>query len=652
MKKILKKISISIFVLSVFLGVVSYTPTKFLINQAYAAVTNKIPVPIALYEDSLQSAITSSATSFTLVRGTDIVGTSLATNTYGFIIDEGSSSQEFVLADCTGTTCTNAIRGVSPITGLTSVSSLQKTHRRGASVKITDSPILLILKSILNGEETLPNTLTYATGVTPSNSGDLADKEYVLSVVSGGTVSFEKVVVQGLAGETVVAGELLYHKQSDGLWWKTDADTSSTVEGVDLGIAQGGGTAGNAISNGILTLGVDTTNTGTTGAYAYASNTAGDIGSSTGTTEKIVGQFVASNGGVYFNPNFYYTIKANQKNALAGGGDFGTPSSSNKYLTEDYALSSLLGTSFGDGSDGDVTVSASTTTTLTRDMYYDNLVVNGTINTGGYRIFVKGTISGSGTVANNGNNGSNGTAGGSGGAAGAAGTATVGYFTNTAGGIGGAGKQNGSGNSGTAGTTIANALSTTSGGNSGYGGGYNGATGAGAGVYSSTTTAALTRFAISKFQTVAGVDINSAGGTVKYTSAAAGGGGGGGGSSGGGAISGGGGGGGASGGIVAIFAKNWTGTFTISSTGGNGGDGGAGASGGGHVSGGGGGGGGGNGGYVFTVYGVKTWTGSYTLTAGSGGTAGAASGSPAEAGGAGIAGGSGVSKEIQISSLL
>jgi len=47
---------------------------------------------------------------------------------------------------------------------------------------------------------------------------------------------------------------------------------------------------------------------------------------------------------------------------------------------------------FGDGSDGDVTISGATT--LTRDMYYENLTINAsqTLSTGGYRIFVRDTL--------------------------------------------------------------------------------------------------------------------------------------------------------------------------------------------------------------------------------------------------------------------
>ena len=52
-------------------------------------------------------------------------------------------------------------------------------------------------------------------------------------------------------------------------------------------------------------------------------------------------------------------------------------------------------TIFGVGSDGDVTPTANTTTTLSKDMYYGNLTITGSttkINTAGYRIFVRGTL--------------------------------------------------------------------------------------------------------------------------------------------------------------------------------------------------------------------------------------------------------------------
>ncbi len=63
---------------------------------------------------------------------------------------------------------------------------------------------------------------------------------------------------------------------------------------------------------------------------------------------------------------------------------------------------------FWDGSDWDVTISADTT--LTRDMYYNNLTINTTkkLYPNGYRIYVKGTLLNNGTISQNWNNGVNG----------------------------------------------------------------------------------------------------------------------------------------------------------------------------------------------------------------------------------------------------
>lgn len=74
--------------------------------------------------------------------------------------------------------------------------------------------------------------------------------------------------------------------------------------------------------------------------------------------------------------------------------------------TSDVFLGTQNG-QYGDGSDLDVTVS--TTITLSRDQYYNNLTINssGIINTAGYRIFVAGvlTMRPGAIIQNNGNAG-------------------------------------------------------------------------------------------------------------------------------------------------------------------------------------------------------------------------------------------------------
>ena len=66
---------------------------------------------------------------------------------------------------------------------------------------------------------------------------------------------------------------------------------------------------------------------------------------------------------------------------------------------------------FGDGSDGVVTIAAPTT--LTRAMFYEDLTVDPgiTLITDGFPIFVRGTLTNDGTIANNGADGAGGTGG-------------------------------------------------------------------------------------------------------------------------------------------------------------------------------------------------------------------------------------------------
>lgn len=180
--------SVSI-IASFFLGasiMFGYTPP---VQQDNLGATFDIPTPVALFETSIATAITTSATSMTLVSALDKKGTALASSTYGFILDSGKAEEEMVLADCTGTVCTNMTRGIDPVSGTTTVASLQFAHRRGASVKITDGPQLLILSRIINGIGTLPNKISYKSGTACTvgdNNQTICDKAYIDSVGSSG----------------------------------------------------------------------------------------------------------------------------------------------------------------------------------------------------------------------------------------------------------------------------------------------------------------------------------------------------------------------------------------------------------------------------------------------------------------------------------
>lgn len=334
-----------------------------------------IPKISALFESSLASALSAAGTSFTLVSGTDRDGNALS-GLYGFIIDEGSADEEFCVGTISGTTVTISKRGCDADDPETEVSANKKAHRRGASVKITDYPILAYLRNVIAGESgyTLPALLRQASSVgNPVNADDLARKGYVDSVVAG-IATTVNVIVPGTAGETVAAGNLIYFDDTDNEWKKCDADTASTVENTLLGIAQGAGVDGGAISSGVLLRGLDSNQSGlAAGAIYYASNTAGGISSSPGTKEVTLG-FSYSTTQLYFNPRFNQQITEDEQDALAGTS--GTPSSSNKFVTNDDVASAATANKIARrNATGDITVPStpSASTDAASKSYVDSL---------------------------------------------------------------------------------------------------------------------------------------------------------------------------------------------------------------------------------------------------------------------------------------
>lgn len=151
-----------------------------------------IPKVPALFTSSLLSRIESSATSMTLVSGRLKNGAQLSGYTC-FTIDEGSSQEEFVCGLASSTSVTSMIRGIDPLDGDLEVTSLKKSHNRGASVKVTNYPVLGILARILNGDETIPNVLRYASGVTTSsiyaNGQNLVSVSTLQDTVASGAVN-------------------------------------------------------------------------------------------------------------------------------------------------------------------------------------------------------------------------------------------------------------------------------------------------------------------------------------------------------------------------------------------------------------------------------------------------------------------------------
>jgi len=149
---------------------------------------------------------------------------------------------------------------------------------------------------------------------------------------------------------------------------------------------------------------------------------------------------------------------------LSGGGSGVNGTNGNPGATYWLTESDFI---YGNGADGTVSVG---TSTLARNMYYENLTINAgaVLTTAGFRIFVKNKInfSGTGIIRRNGNNGSGSTAGAAltanttnASAGGGAGTVTNGGGgsggTNSLGATGGNGGAGSSGAGGTAAVVVA-----------------------------------------------------------------------------------------------------------------------------------------------------------------------------------------------------
>lgn len=598
---------------------------------------------------SLSYGISDTETTMRLAGLYKLDGTSLSAADIGDYLtgtfDPGTSKEEIFAISSSGVTVnadgtvdiTGVIRGLREGgTAGYSTGGYSAEHGAGAVVVISNNPQLYDQFANKGNDNTFSglnifNGYAPQTNTDPVAGNDMTRLSYVQSLILG-TLTTINLILPGTAGETIAAGQLVYLKSSDNRWWLADADTASTVNNVQLGIAQGAGTAGTSILNGIMTQGVDIHQTGLTGGQIqYASNTAGAISNTPGTIEVTVG-IAKSATELMLSPRFDQQLTEDQQDALIG--TTGIPSLTNKFVTDTDTR--LIQPYFGDGSDGTVTFDGTTTIlgivpsssiyTMTRDIHCINMTVNTgvTIKPSGYKIFATGTFTmlGTATISRNGNNGSNGGVGsmgvqgtgGAGGAALAAGT----LDGSLAGGAGQISVQSGGpaqpGVPAAPGASVSNSIGSSG----AAGGGSNGSGGGASPSAGGTATSSVTRLTKGwNLQSL--LDITTSGTATRFTNSAASTGGGSGASSAiAGANGGGGGGAGSSGGIIAIYAYSIviSASSVISVIGGNGGNGATG------LNGTGGGGGGGNGGIVIFVYVTLSNLGTVLLTGGTAGTSG------------------------------
>lgn len=483
----------------------------------------------------------------------------------------------------------------------------------------------------IGGAKTFASTIT-ASNLSGSNTGDVTIATFgAAPAANGATISGQAITIQPADGTH--PGAITSGTQTIG-GAKTFASTitASNLSGTNTGditLATVGSTpaaAGASLSSQVLTLQpADATNAGvvstTTQTFAGTKTFNTQI---TGSISGSSGSFTGSLSGDVTGTQSATAIAASVVTGKLLTGlvaAMGTISASDSILTA-FNKAAAEGVAsnlarFGDGSDGTVTISAGTTT-LTRDIYYAGLTINGTgtLRPVGFRIFGTGTLDltaapsaaialNSAGAGNGGNSGTAGTAGTS-----PAGATLGGGVVGQAGGTGtiGAGAQGGA-------TLNANTCNGGAGGDGAAGG--SGSAGANAGgnlrgAGTSSNAIPMRRFEPNMIR----------GATLIQGSAPGGAGGSGGGD---GVVSGGGGGGGAGGTGVIWISFNIisrgasTTANAIQTDGGQGGNGGSPASG---NAGGGGAGGAAGGGHVIINYGSLSGSSATNAISASGGNGG------------------------------
>lgn len=243
---------------------------------------------VADFDVQLASGVAIGDTTATLSSATDDDSVSLPSGLYGFTIDKGQSNKEYIICQLSGTSLTS-IQSISRQGVATS--GFARAHRRGAKVTITDWAILSRILNNLDGTTGLnaSSPIGYDGAPASLTGNQFATVNYVLSVVSGGTVTFDRQVVSNqTSGESLTANDIVYFKEADAKWYKADANLITPSSQLKLGVALSTVAIDSTVQ--IAISGPVSGFTGlTAGSKYYLSDTAGAISTTKGSNTIFMG---------------------------------------------------------------------------------------------------------------------------------------------------------------------------------------------------------------------------------------------------------------------------------------------------------------------------------------------------------------------------
>lgn len=201
----------------------------------------------------------------------------------------------------------------------TASTTLAQRHPGQSVFILSDSPCFFAEYAVKQNNEAITGNWTVPY---PTASSSVASRGYVLDVAnSSTTLSFDKTVVAATAGETILKGQFVHLRISDARWYLANASSTNAVNQSLLGIAQGAGSAGEAVSGGVLVKGLDVNQHElTTGANYFLSATNGTT--TTATSTRGIGRAVSSSA-ILFDP-FFIEHPTYEEDLAVGQLAFGT----------------------------------------------------------------------------------------------------------------------------------------------------------------------------------------------------------------------------------------------------------------------------------------------------------------------------------------